>query len=53
MSTNVRGPALIVFFLLTGTAAMAGDSPVKYNDLDYEETRVILQKGTEAPFIVC
>ncbi|MCK9995056.1 MAG: methionine-R-sulfoxide reductase [Candidatus Krumholzibacteria bacterium] len=23
---------------------------MKYNSLDYEETRVILQKGTEAPF---
>ncbi|MEN8005996.1 MAG: methionine-R-sulfoxide reductase [Candidatus Krumholzibacteriota bacterium] len=33
-----------------GNAATAGDNPVKYNSLDYEETRVILQKGTETPF---
>ena len=50
MRSNGPIPALTVFFLLTVTTAMAGDSPVKYNDLDYEETRVILQKGTEAPF---
>ena len=43
----------LILFVLTGllsAAALAGDSPVKYNNLDYEETRVILQKGTEAPF---
>jgi len=46
------GPGLVLFVVtgLLGTAVMAGDSPVKYNSLDYEETRVILQKGTEAPF---
>jgi methionine-R-sulfoxide reductase len=43
-------PALIFITIMLGSSALAGDSPVKYNDLDYEETRVILQKGTEAPF---
>jgi len=42
--------ALLMISILTGAVAMAGDSPMKYNSLDYEETRVILQKGTEAPF---
>ncbi len=42
--------ALLVISTLMGAVALAGDSPVKYNSLDYEETRVILQKGTEAPF---
>ncbi len=46
------GQGLILFVLtgLLGASALAGDSHVKYNNLDYEETRVILQKGTEAPF---
>ncbi len=35
---------------LLAAAALAGDKPVKYNDLNYEEKRVILQKGTERPF---
>lgn len=30
--------------------AQAGDSPVKYNKLTGKEERVILNKGTEAPF---
>ena len=48
---NVRpGPALFFVTLVWGAVALAGDSPVKYNSLDYEEKRVILQKGTEAPF---
>ena len=34
---------------LAGAAAFAGDKPVKYNELNYEEKRVILHKGTEAP----
>ena len=42
--------ALFLITLIWGALAQAGDSPVKYNSLDYEETRVILQKGTEAPF---
>jgi len=42
--------ALGAALVLSGTATLAGDSPVKYNELDYEETRVLLQKGTEAPF---
>ena len=42
--------ALLTIIILTGHAVQAGDDPVKYNKLDYEETRVILQKGTEAPF---
>jgi methionine-R-sulfoxide reductase len=50
MKAQVRSLAPLIIFLLMGDAATAGDSPVKYNDLDYEETRVILQKGTEAPF---
>jgi methionine-R-sulfoxide reductase len=33
-----------------GADALAGDTPMKYKTLNYEETRVILQKGTEAPF---
>ena len=44
------GPPLFMMAVLWGVAVFAGDSPVKYNDLDYEEKRVILQKGTEAPF---
>ena len=50
MNNLVRSLALATIFVLGGTAALAGDSPVKYNELDYEEKRVILQKGTEAPF---
>lgn len=41
-------PILIVGAL--GANAQAGDKPVQYNELDYEQKRVILQKGTEAPF---
>ena len=44
------GQTLFLMAVLLGTAVFAGDTPVKYNDLDYEEKRVILQKGTEAPF---
>jgi methionine-R-sulfoxide reductase len=43
----------LALFLATGLmvgAALAGDSPVKYNKLNYEEKRVIEQKGTERPF---
>ncbi len=49
MKTVGPGLALLVITVLLGTVAVAGDSPVKYNSLNYEETRVILQKGTEAP----
>lgn len=41
--------ALILTFAALAAAAHAGDRPVKYNKLNYEEKRVILQKGTEAP----
>jgi peptide methionine sulfoxide reductase msrA/msrB len=40
-------------FFMTGllvAVAQAGDTPMKYNELNYEEKRVILQKGTELPF---
>jgi methionine-R-sulfoxide reductase len=33
----------------TSGVAVAGDKPMKYNDLSYEEKRVIEQKGTEKP----
>ena len=49
MNTTRAGLALFTVIIMLGAAALAGDPPVKYNDLDYEETRVILQKGTEAP----
>jgi len=44
-------PSLIIIALtgLFAAAAHAGDKPVKYNELNYEEKRVILQKGTERP----
>ena len=41
--------ALILTLAALAAAAHAGDRPVKYNKLNYEEKRVILQKGTEAP----
>ena len=44
------GLALCLLAGLVGTAAQGGDTPVKYNDLNYAEKRVLLQKGTEAPF---
>jgi len=50
MKTVRWGLALLLITGLWGLNALAGDSPVKYNSLDYEEKRVILQKGTEAPF---
>jgi methionine-R-sulfoxide reductase len=50
MNTTQRGLTLFLATILMGGTALAGDPPVKYNELDYEETRVILQKGTEAPF---
>ena len=49
MKTIGPGLALLAITVLLGSIAVAGDSPVKYNSLNYEETRVILQKGTEAP----
>lgn len=33
----------------TGTAGLEGDTAVEYNDLNAEEQRVILHKGTEYP----
>lgn len=45
-----RGLALILFCGSLAAAAHAGEKPLKYNELDYEAKRVILQKGTEAPF---
>ncbi len=43
----------LTLFLISGLiigAALAGEPPVKYNKLNYDEKRVILQKGTEQPF---
>ena len=40
----------LALFIGLATLAQAGDKPVKYNDLNSQESRVILQKGTEAPF---
>ena len=50
MKTTSGALALIFLITLGAAAAQAGDSPVKYNNLNYEEKRVILQKGTEQPF---
>ena len=50
MKISGSGLTLFVMAVFFAAAVFAGDSPVKYNDLDYEEKRVILQKGTEAPF---
>ena len=46
------GRSLTLFLIigLFGATVQAGDTPVKYNELNYDEKRVILQKGTEAPF---
>ncbi len=43
----------LTLFMLCGLlvgVAQAGDKPVKYNKLNYDEKRVIEQKGTEQPF---
>ena len=43
----------LTLLFLTGlfvAAAQAGDKPVKYNKLNYDEKYVIEQKGTERPF---
>lgn len=43
----------LALFLAAGLLASAGlakDKPVKYNDLSYDEKRVLEQKGTERPF---
>lgn len=50
----LRSSALFLVLVVT-TTALAGppvgkESPLPYNDLDREETRVILHKGTERPF---
>jgi len=45
-----QGLALILFIGLLGAVAQGGDKPVKYNELNYAEKKVILQKGTEMPF---
>lgn len=47
---NRIGPALVLICALAAAAAAAGEKPLKYNKLNYEEKRVILQKGTERPF---
>ena len=49
---NKTGLGLTLFALcgLMVGMAIAGDAPMKYNKLNYEEKRVIEQKGTEHPF---
>jgi methionine-R-sulfoxide reductase len=49
MRTLGRIIPLFALVALAALAAFAGDKPVKYNTLNYEEKRVILQKGTEYP----
>lgn len=46
----IPGLALILMASLAATAALAGDKTVSYNKLNGAEERVILNKGTEAPF---
>lgn len=52
MRHHTRGPALVIILAIGLHAAvgLAGDKPVEYNKLNYDEKRVILQKGTEMPF---
>ena len=52
MRVDKRGPALIIILVAAAAAAIgqAGEKPVEYNKLNYEEKRVILQKGTEMPW---
>jgi methionine-R-sulfoxide reductase len=50
MLRNILGLALILMASLAATAALAGDKNVSYNKLTGAEERVILNKGTEAPF---
>ena len=46
MKTVRSDLALLLITGLWGLNALAGDSPVKYNSLDYEEKRVILQNNS-------
>ncbi len=50
MPRSIRMLNLIVAAGLLTVAAYAGEPPMKYNELNYAEKRVILQKGTEVPF---
>ena len=52
MRNPARGLALVIILATAAIAAvsLAGDKPVEYNKLNYDEKRVILQKGTEMPF---
>ena len=50
MKSTIQGLALVLAASLWAGFAQAGDTPVKYNTLNGQESRVILQKGTEAPF---
>jgi methionine-R-sulfoxide reductase len=50
MLRNIPGLALILMASLAATAVLAGDNNVSYNKLTGAEERVILNKGTEAPF---
>ena len=43
-------PYIILFMLLFLTVIIKGQQEMQYNTLTPEEQRVILQKGTEAPF---
>jgi len=48
MRVDKRGLALIIILVAAAAAAIgqAGEKPVEYNKLNYEEKRVIMQKGT-------
>jgi methionine-R-sulfoxide reductase len=51
--TDTRRTLILGLALMAACAAAvarAGDKPMKYNELNYEEKRVVLQKGTERPF---
>ncbi len=50
MKRILRTSALVLAISLMAAMVQAGDTPVKYNKLNYAEKKVILQKGTEAPF---
>ncbi len=52
MHVSIRHLFLVTLLAagLSAAAGLAGDKPVKYNELNAEEKRVILQKGTEYPY---
>jgi len=50
MKRLIQGLSLILIASLAPMLVQAGDSEVKYNKLTGAEERVILQKGTEAPY---